>query len=427
MMMMLMELLATGGIHAWLLVGAATTVLSCVLIVLNNWFGFFGKKGKHMMPNKKSVKSTSSSAKPSRPVQVVKCPFSSNSTFVQESAEHLPPSPLDLYGDWTNHLATRWLAAGISGQDTPGFLRAGLKRLRHFKHFLVEDYQHIRRVLDIKKKHLEDPETLAERFAMEPSSLEAQRETLELLIGYLPTRYPELYTYHKSSHSLTVHPIETTFKINEWKHCPLLLCSRIVHEDLVLVRPGEALPDAKDGTDGYYMAAACVLFSFNDVPQKLGKPVEFIHAPVPGYRKHLRTTMNVMFSKLLPEKPMWRNNWGLTKSASLDEPYSGSYQTRVANNIKTGVTEEEVKAMHLKVEYQTIRRLPRTGYLLFTVKVMKDPIVSLEEVPSKAPQCLAASIRGMSPAMRSYKGITDDATCEAVLAYLDSISGDKMD
>ena len=71
--------------------------------------------------------------------EITKCPFSSEVTFEQESAEQLPPSPLDLYGGWKEHLASRWLAAGLSGQDTPGYLRAGLKRLRHSKHFLVED------------------------------------------------------------------------------------------------------------------------------------------------------------------------------------------------------------------------------------------------------------------------------------------------
>ena len=89
------------------------------------------------------------------------------------------------------------------------------------------------------------------------------------------------------------------------------------------------------------------------------------------------------------------------------------------------VTEEDVKAMFLRVEYQTIRRLPRTRYLLFTVKTMVDSISGLEEVTPKAAQCLAASIRGMSRAMRSYNGISGDVTCDAVLSYLDSIgSGD---
>ena len=31
------------------------------------------------------------------------CPFSNETTFIQESTEHLPLSPLDRFGDWTDH------------------------------------------------------------------------------------------------------------------------------------------------------------------------------------------------------------------------------------------------------------------------------------------------------------------------------------
>jgi len=87
------------------------------------------------------------------------------------------------------------------------------------------------------------------------------------------------------------------------------------------------------------------------------------------------------------------------------------------------VTRADVRAKFLKVEYETIRRLPRSGYLLFTVRSFANPITCLEEVPPTAAACLAASIRGMSPAMQAYKGIENEATSDAVLSYLDAISG----
>ena len=377
--------------------------------------------------NRKKVKinvastSTSKTSKPSVKREVVKCPFSSEVSFVQEAADHLPPSPLDLYGDWSLHLGTRWLAAGLSGQDTPGYLRAGLKRLRHSKHFLVQDAHRIKEELLLKKKNLDDPVKHALKFVMEDDSIEAQQETLELFMAYLPDMYPQMYTYNKTDHSITVHPIKTSFRIDDWKDRPLELCERIVQEDLILMRPGKPLDDAKPGTEAYYMAAAGVVFSFTELVEKLGKPAEFIHAPVPGYEKHLRKTMNMMFSKLKPEAPLWRNNWGISPSGVLDEPLYGSDLAREQRRTRGKISEDEVKSKFLKVEYQTIRRLPRTGYLLFTVKSMVDPLHSLEEVPPRAAQCLAASIRGMSPAMRVYKGIGDDDTCQAVLSYLDSI------
>ena len=61
------------------------------------------------------------------------------------------------------------------------------------------------------------------------------------------------------------------------------------------------------------------LYTRSVVPlqQKLGQPIEFIHAPVPGYEQYLRTTMNSSFTRLVAEKPVWRNNWGISPSGAV--------------------------------------------------------------------------------------------------------------
>jgi dimethylamine monooxygenase subunit A len=145
------------------------------------------------------------------------------------------------------------------------------------------------------------------------------------------------------------------------------------------------------------LAATAVVFSFDALPEKLGQPVEFIHAPVPGFEKHLRKMLNLTFDRILKvEAPLWRNNWGISPSGQLDKPLYGSKEAHAHRLVPP--TRERVRGMFLKVEYQTIWRLPKSGNLLFTVKTMADPLYSLEQVPAAA-QCLAASIRGMSPTM----------------------------
>jgi Protein of unknown function (DUF3445) len=142
-------------------------------------------------------------------------------------------------------LAARWLAAGLSGQDVPGMLRSGLKRLRNSRHFLVEEPHRIRQELLLKAKALDDPQRHPFVFVAEPDSLEAQRECLELHLSYLPLRYPDLYTYDKEAGSITVKPIDTTYFIKDWIDTrPLELCERIVQEDLILMRCQTT--DAKD-------------------------------------------------------------------------------------------------------------------------------------------------------------------------------------
>lgn len=384
------------------------------------------------------------------------CPFSQGTDFAIELAEQLPLSPLEQYEDWVEEynettpqaqvsalnptpppmsdtsshgwkkpLAARWLNMGISGQDTPGILRAGLRRLRNSKYLLLEEPHRMSYELLLKKKAYDNPQRFPEIFVALKDSLEAQRECLDLFLDYLPRRYPDEYLYDKELNTITVHCIETTFHIADYYNTrPLELCVRIVLEDLVLMCP----PSPENAARGasYFMAAAGVVFSSEDMPNKLGQPLEFLHAPVPGYEQHIRKSMNLTFSKLKPEQPMWRTNWGISPYADLEKPLYGSEDTLMMRTMSSdGVTIESIRSKFLKVEYQTIRRLPKTSYLLFAVNTMIDPLYTLETLPMAA-SSLAASIRGMSPAMQKYKGIDNEEVCQAVLKYLDSIGIDAV-
>ena len=348
------------------------------------------------------------------------CPFSKETSFLVEKAENLPSTPLDHFEDWDNTqddkpLGLRWLNANLSGQDTPGMLRAGLKRFRNAKFFLIQD-KLMEEELTMKAKALADPQRFPGVFVTEDDSVQAQQETLDLFLSYLPRRYPDKYQYDADKGTIHVVCIDKTFRIKDYAHRPLELCELIVQEDLILMRPPK--PDTDETS--YAMAAAGVVFSFGELPEKLGKPVEFIHAPVPGYEQHLRKSMNLMFAKLQVEKPLWRNNWGISPSGQLDNPLYGSESANKQRRFSMP-TVDQIKSMHLKVEYQTIRRLPVSNYLLFTVRTFSDPVFRLEEFPIAA-ACLAKSIRGMSSAMRAYKGIDDKPTCDILLQYLDGIS-----
>ena len=366
------------------------------------------------------------------------CPFTAETSFIVETATDLPDTPLDLFEDWDRvqndddddsssdykPMAARWLNAGISGQDTPRMLRAGLKRMRDQKWFLVQDknVSNFCYELGLKKKAYDDPRRFPKVYVQEDDSVKtAQMEVLQLFLHYLPLRYPDYYDYDKRAHTITVKPLQETFRIQDYAARPLELCARIVQEDLVLMRPPRPLTDT---SNAFAMAAAAVVFSFSELAQKLSKPVEWIHAPVPGYERQLRKTLDLTFGKLLKiEQPMWRNNWAIAPSGQLDEPIYGTEEATANRQLQGKPTVAELESKFLKVEYQTIRRLPQSGYLLFTVRTMADGLGELRKVPVAA-HCLAKSIRGMSPAMQAYKGINNAETCEAVLEYLE---GSKFD
>jgi hypothetical protein len=251
------------------------------------------------LPPTSSEKTVASKVlKKQRPVVI--CPFSQGSDFMVETADHLPLTPLETYEDWVldyQHqkanahddddsttgctlmpLAARWLNMGMSGQDTPGILRAGLRRLKNTKFFLVEEPHRLQYELSLKKKALDDPQRHPFVFVAQPESLNAQRECLDLFLEYLPRRYPEEYVYDNAAKTITVKCIDTTFHVKDWYDTrPLELCERIVQEDLCLMRP--PTPEGEAAGESYRMAAAAVIFSFEELPEKLGQPMEFLHAP----------------------------------------------------------------------------------------------------------------------------------------------------
>ena len=312
--------------------------------------------------------------------QSIKCPYSKEESFMIEAAE-VDPSPLELFDNWEEKgypLAARWLAAGISGQDTPGRLKTGLRRLRDGRFFLLEEKTRIKEELLMKKKALDDPARFPIVFQALPSSLEAQKECLELFMDYLPLRYPDLYRL--TDGVLYVQPLDTSFVLSEWTDRPLELCERIVQEDLILLRevvdreeyqaiesvaesrlssvrgqlgnPPDRPPDlpiTSPGSGYHVMTAAAVVFSFSALAEKLGQPVDAIHSPVPGFEAHLRRTMQRTFSLLQPDQPLWRNNWVVAPSGQLDQPLYGTAEQNQARILEADLSLEAIRQKHIKV------------------------------------------------------------------------------
>jgi hypothetical protein len=436
---------------------AAATVVVALVGLVRSARGT--KKNSHIQTTNTTTTTTAKTNKPkTKKTRVAKCPFTAESDFLVDMDENAGPTPWDVFADWVSNpsiiptdaflhattstssttttspqykpLAARWLNAGISGQDTPGHLKTGLKRLKDQTWFLVQDPAVHRFVheLQLKHKHL-DNTTNSPRYVQEDDAecLAAQREVLELFCLYLPKRYPDYYEFHPNDDVeednkkenmkgpyMIVKPLQQTFYLSDYQHKPLELCARMVQEDLIVLRPPRS--DGSDQSKAYHMSAAAVCFSFTGLDEKLGQPMEFIHAPVPGFESQLRKTMELFFAKFLKlEQPLWRNNWVVTPEAGgqIDNPNYGTEEADATrqlvgdtNNSGTVTdstasssssppppTPSDIDRMFLKVEYQTIRRLPKSNYLLFTVKMMVDPFRELRKVPNAA-ACLAKSIRG---------------------------------
>ena len=77
----------------------------------------------------------------------------------------------------------------------------------------------------------------------------------------------------------------------------------------------------------------------------------------------------------------------------------------------------------MRCERQTLRRLPDTGWILFTIKTYLDKVSKLNSYPKEA-QNLSSLLRSAPASLLSYKNI--NYFLEPLLVYLDKLAEQKV-
>ncbi len=165
---------------------------------------------------------------------------------------------------------------------------------------------------------------------------------------------------------------------------PVDAAGRLVQEDLcVLVRE----------PCGWVLAAASVCFPSRwHLTEKIGRTLEAIHDPVPHYEQ-IADAVGAATDRLTPDRPMWRLNWTLLADPALfqlpdargPQPYPGLHR------------------LVLRVERQTLRRLPSSGAVLFTIRTHRATLDQALQAPGAA-EALAATLATVDDAHAQYKG-----------------------
>jgi hypothetical protein len=307
------------------------------------------------------------------------------------------------------------------------------------KHWLEYDEAHFLQETALKKRLLApDSESRRWTYAALPSSLHAQSELLQVVIGNLQDFHSDKFS--TSETEVKVLATGQIFKLSDWKHDPLHLASLLVQEDFVLLAPSELVDYQDNGSETpvfehIFVAGACC-FTFTDTGlrgergfMRLGEPLQTIHTPVPHFKSHLQRPMDRMLSRLEPSKPYYRSNWMLTPNSTLSpfavvEDGSSDYaHGRTEGSSATSETPVVAlagtapEALLLRVEYQTLIRLPKTRYIVFGLHTYLDPLPSLLEAPEAA-KMLVRAIEGLTPERKKYMGMQDEAYKQVITSYL---------
>ncbi|MET3723033.1 heme-dependent oxidative N-demethylase family protein [Sphingomonas trueperi] len=154
-----------------------------------------------------------------------------------------------------------------------------------------------------------------------------------------------------------------------------------VWEDLCILTP--------DASGQYRLTAAALAFPTDwHLSEKLGQALTPIHAPIHGYAEQLAAGVDHFFAALQPGPIFGRTNWFVVASDAWRYLPQDDPQVRFAH-----VTAENAGAtLFVRCERQTLRRLPQSGAVLFTIGIHVEP---LDRLSDGAVASVAQSVAGI--------------------------------
>lgn len=172
--------------------------------------------------------------------------------------------------------------------------------------------------------------------------------------------------------------------------------TRLVQEDVCLL----------DGhAPGVPLVAGSLCFpSMWSLEEKLGKPLLAIHEPVPFFAQHLGKATQALLERMRPGVTVWRLNWGLYPTPRLDlEPHTLPEWQHLAHRV---TPEHAGELLYLRVERQTLTRLPRTGAIVFTIHTYVSSVAD-EAADRERRQRMRAVLSTVPPESQRYKRLSE--------------------
>ncbi|KAL9103850.1 MAG: hypothetical protein Q9163_001128 [Psora crenata] len=234
-----------------------------------------------------------------------------------------------------------------------------------------------------------------------PEAMDGAIELLVELCDYLPQRYPTLF--QTTPTGIVNLATSETFNIVQrpLPEDPMAMSARLIQDDVIIMFEKE------DG-QYYLLAGAVLLGGFWRLSDKFGMPLSEIHTSgdVPGYRQKLEKGMENFFRRIQPNAPMLRYNYFLQVDDELawsssigpedsDQPHTVGWQTSEKN--------KAIESLHFRAERQSLRRLPRSGGVVFTVRTYFEPVMAIAQEPG-VPGRLASAVRSWGDDVGRYKG-----------------------
>ncbi|CAK7265466.1 hypothetical protein SEPCBS119000_001526 [Sporothrix epigloea] len=255
---------------------------------------------------------------------------------------------------------------------------------------------------DYPKYHAKRTARLAERadkcVHTDPSAWDAAIELLDEMARYLPERYPTLFRRTAVGLDNLWSGESFDFVRRPLLEDPMAIAARLVQDDLAIMVEGE------DGR--YYLRAGAILLAgFWRLSDKLGMPLEEIHTSgdVPQYNEKLQRGMSNFFTRLRCGQTYCRNNYFIQVDDDL--AWSGSIGAEDDEVVSWSTAEKDRAVEHhwFRSERQSLRRLPKSKAVIFTIRTYFHPVTELVQ-EDYVPGRLASAVRSWGDDVAKYKG-----------------------
>ncbi|TFK29320.1 hypothetical protein FA15DRAFT_610463 [Coprinopsis marcescibilis] len=282
-------------------------------------------------------------------------------------------------------------------------------------------------------------------------------ELVHELAAYLAARYPEIFNLERHNFEVKSSSSDSLYCDWGWGGASPIKSIKILptndsYELPLHVMDGEGAPERAleiaamlvqddlaimmEGDDGkyYFQAGAICVAGFWRIEDKIGMPLEDIHisGDVPQYREKLQASMERFFRRMAVDKPVVRNNYFIqvnrsdTAETSSIDPEELAWSSangpevefQLAHAFDKPLEKPKIEELRLRTERQSLRRLGRSGAIIFTIRTYLVPIAQLAEEKGIAGR-MAGAIREWPEDVKEYKGGYRGGWWDVLLDFLE--------
>lgn len=249
-----------------------------------------------------------------------------------------------------------------------------------------------------------------------PDSLPAQRELRERVTAHLVADHP---THFARNGSLIRSLIcDWSLDLEDDSTEPLLQLSYLIEEDFMLLDDVGGSPRISAASNAYSSSGRLVT--------SVGKDMQWAHEPVPGLTRRLGGKINRVIGTVHVTTPCERFNWQLTPMKTVFFPHDDPHAANAAamHNVVEELRRDPTRAgelLWIRVERQTLTRLPESNAVAFSLHTFSDPLSCLQSDPESL-QAILTLLRNYSAERWKYSEM--DIIREPLMEWLEARTTD---